>query len=148
MQTSADQGADNGGRPPLLSVVVPVYNEQEVVRSFQQRLAVILDSISKETEIIYVNDGSTDGTLAVLHELRTHDPRVAILDLSRNFGKEIAMSVGLGEAVVIIDADLQDPPDVIPAFVRGWRNGYNVVYGRRSAREGESWLKKLTAFGF
>lgn len=154
MQRSGEQGADNGGTPtlPLLSVVVPVYNEQEVVRSFQQRLTVILDRFSEETEIIYVNDGSTDGTLAVLHELRAHDPRVAILDLSRNFGKEIAMSAGLeharGEAVVIIDADLQDPPEVIPEFVREWRNGYDVVYGRRSAREGESWLKKLTAFGF
>lgn len=152
MQTSGEQGADNGGRPPLLSVVIPVYDEQEVVRSFQQRLAVTLDRFSEETEIIYVNDGSTDGTLAVLHELRAHDPRVAILDLSRNFGKEIAMSAGLeharGEAVVIIDADLQDPPEVIPEFVREWRNGYDVVYGRRSAREGESWLKKLSAFGF
>ncbi|MGH8490108.1 MAG: glycosyltransferase [Gammaproteobacteria bacterium] len=88
MQTSGEQGADNGGTPPLLSVVVPVYNEQEVVGRFQQRLAVILDGFSQGTEIIYVNDGSTDGTLAVLHELRTHDPRVAIVDLSRNFGKE------------------------------------------------------------
>lgn len=154
MQRSGEQGADSGGTStlPLLSVVVPIYNEQEVVRSFQQRLTVILDRFSEETEIIYVNDGSTDGTLAVLHELRAHDPRVAILDLSRNFGKEIAMSAGLeharGEAVVIIDADLQDPPEVIPEFVGEWRNGYDVVYGRRSAREGESCLKKLTAFGF
>ena len=128
MPTSGEQGAHNGGTPPLLSVVVPVYNEQEVVGSFQQRLAVILDGFSEETEIIYVNDGSTDGTLALLHELRTHDSRVAIMDLSRNFGKEIAMSAGLeharGEAVVIIDADLQDPPEVIPEFVREWRNGY------------------------
>lgn len=154
MHTSSEQGSDSGARPtvPVLSVVVPVYNEQEVVRDFQQRLAAILDGLCEETEIIYVNDGSTDDTLAILHELRAGDPRVAILDLSRNFGKEIAMSAGLehahGEAVVIIDADLQDPPELIPEFVREWRNGYDVVYGRRNAREGETWLKKLTAFWF
>jgi glycosyltransferase involved in cell wall biosynthesis len=136
----------------FVSVIVPVYNEQEVLPEFHRRLSAVLDTISASSEILYVNDGSTDQTLTLLNNLHRADRRVAILDLSRNFGKEIALSAGLdhamGEVVVVIDADLQDPPELIPEFIRHWREGFDVVYGRREQREGESWFKRMTAFGF
>ena len=137
----------------LLSVVVPVYNEESGLEAFHARLSAALDSGKLPgAEIIYVNDGSMDGSLGAVERIRQGDPRVAVLDLSRNFGKEIAMSAGLdharGDAVVIIDADLQDPPELIPELVAPWLEGYDVVYARRSAREGETALKKATAFLF
>jgi glycosyltransferase involved in cell wall biosynthesis len=137
---------------PALSVVVPAYNEQEVLPEFHRRLAVTLAALPEAVEIVYVNDGSTDGTLGVMHALQRRDPRVAVLDLSRNFGKEIALTAGLdharGDAVVIIDADLQDPPELIPELLRGLAEGYDVVYGKRTSRRGESAVKKTTAFLF
>lgn len=136
----------------LLSVVVPAYNEQDVLRDFHQRVSTILDSASIDGEIIYVNDGSTDNTLDVINKLRGEDLRVAIVDLSRNFGKEIALTAGLdhanGDAVIVIDADIQDPPELIPEMVKCWLEGYDVVYGKRLYREGESFLKKATAHIF
>ncbi|MRR06874.1 MAG: glycosyltransferase [Deltaproteobacteria bacterium] len=136
----------------LLSIVVPAFNEQEVLPAFHARLSAVLDSITLESEVLYINDGSKDATLEVMKILRAHDPRVAILDLSRNFGKEIAMTAGLdhahGDAVVVIDADLQDPPELIPDMVRHWREGWDVVYAQRIERRGETVLKKLTAHWF
>jgi glycosyltransferase involved in cell wall biosynthesis len=137
----------------LLSIIVPVFNEQEVIREFHGRLTTSLASAEvDDIEIQFVNDGSTDGTLAILLELARRDRRVQVLDLSRNFGKEAAMTAGLdharGDAAVIIDADLQDPPELIPEMVRQWRGGYDVVYMRRLSREGETWLKKSTARAF
>lgn len=136
----------------LLSVVVPAFNEEEVLREFHERLSRVLGTMQLEAEIVLVNDGSTDQTLRVMHELRTRDPRIAVVDLSRNFGKEIALSAGLehstGDAVVVIDADLQDPPEVIPELVEQWREGYDVVYAQRVEREGETVVKKLTAHAF
>jgi glycosyltransferase involved in cell wall biosynthesis len=136
----------------LLSVVVPVYNEADVLREFHARLSAVLDTMAFAAEVIYVNDGSTDGSPEVLAELREEDPRVALADLSRNFGKEVAMSAGLdhagGDAVVVIDADLQDPPEQIPELIKHWMEGYDVVYARRTARDGEPFLKRITAFAF
>ena len=130
-----------------LSVVVPAYNEEEVLPAFHKRLGDVLDKLSMSSEILYINDGSNDRTLEVLNTLQ--DSRVAIIDLSRNFGKEIAMTAGLdhakGEAVVVIDADLQDPPELIPKFIEKWQEGYDVVYARRTARDGETFIKKATA---
>ena len=132
-----------------LSIVVPAYNEQEVLPEFHRRLCGVLGGIEDSSEIIYVNDGSHDNTLAVLQELRRNDPRVSIVDLSRNFGKEIALTAGLdharGLATVVIDADLQDPPELIPELVKQWSAGYDVVYAKRTERSGETWVKKLTA---
>ena len=143
MQQSAD---------PWLSVVVPAYNEHEVLDQFHQRLGAVLDRLPAGTEIVYVNDGSNDATIEVMRRLRDVDPRVAIVDLSRNYGKEVALTAGLdfarGDAVVVIDADLQDPPELIPDLVAHWQEGYDVVYGKRAAREGETWVKKLTAHYF
>ncbi|NOY15464.1 MAG: glycosyltransferase family 2 protein [Gammaproteobacteria bacterium] len=136
----------------LLSVIVPVFNEEEVIKSFLQRITSVLDTLSFDSEILFVNDGSTDSTLDILNQLKEHDPRISIVDLSRNFGKEIAMTAGLdyckGDAVVIIDADLQDPPELIPELVQKWQAGYDVVYAKRISRKGESALKKLTSKAF
>jgi glycosyltransferase involved in cell wall biosynthesis len=135
-----------------LSVVVPVHNEEEVLRECARRLLGVLDTLPMEAEIVYVNDGSTDNSLAIMQQLRDEDPRVAIVDLSRNFGKEIAMSAGLdhakGDAVVVIDADLQDPPELIPELIKHWTDGYDVVYAKRMVRDGETAIKKATASVF
>jgi glycosyltransferase involved in cell wall biosynthesis len=135
---------------PELSVVVPVYNEDAVLEAFHRRLAAVLDGLVARIEILFVNDGSSDRTLTVLERLRARDHRVAVLDLSRNFGKEVALTAGLhharGDAVIVIDADLQDPPEVIPVLVAAWRErGADVVYGQRTARAGEGPLKRGTA---
>src|SRR5689334_3691701 len=124
---------------PLLTVLVPAYNESEVLLEFHRRLSAVLMRLPLDTEVLYINDGSTDDTLALMHSLKRLDPNVAIVDLSRNFGKEIAMSAGLdhanGDAVVIIDADLQDPPEIIPDMVVCWQDGYDNVYAKRLARD-------------
>lgn len=137
---------------PSLSVVVPVFDEEPVLPEFHRRLAAVLDGLALPAEVVYVNDGSRDGSLALLASLRDADPRVAIVDLSRNFGKEVAMSAGLdhadGDVVVVLDADLQDPPELIPDMIRAWRDGYDVVLMRRKSRAEESWLKKATARAF
>lgn len=136
----------------LLSIVVPAFNEQEVLPEFHKRLSAVLNTIVAEAEIIYVNDGSTDATFAVLEKLHAKDPRLIILDLSRNFGKEIALTAGLdhanGDAIVVIDADLQDPPKLIPKLIEHWQAGNDVVYATRLSRTGESAFKKITAFFF
>ncbi len=139
-------------RRPVLSVVVPVRNEEAVLPAFYDRLAAALGKLAVPAEIIFVNDGSTDGTLGLIDSLRRKNPNIATVDLSRNFGKEIAMTAGLdfsqGDAVVVIDADLQDPPELIPHLFAKWREGYDVVYAVRTARDGESFIKKFTAHGF
>ncbi|MEM9303098.1 MAG: glycosyltransferase family 2 protein [Pseudomonadota bacterium] len=138
---------------PTLAVVVPAFNEAPGLRAFHARLRTVLDAVSGlATRILFVDDGSTDGTAALLEELSQEDAETAFLVLSRNFGKEVAMSAGLdhvdADAVVIIDADLQDPPELIPEMIERWREGYDVVYAQRTARRGESWLKRTTAAGF
>ncbi len=134
--------------PPVFSVVVPVFNEADCIDAFHCRLADVMDRVGA-WEAIYVNDGSQDATLATLHALRRADPHVAIVNLSRNFGKEIATTAGLdhagGDAVIVIDADLQDPPELIPAMVAAWRQGFDTVYAQRRARLGETRLKRATA---
>ncbi len=133
-----------------LSVVVPAYNEGPVLPEFHRRLSAVMDAMPCAWEVLYVNDGSTDDTLEVLYQLR--EQHVAIIDLSRNFGKEVALTAGLdhtkGDAVVVIDADLQDPPEVIPELIEKWQEGYDIVYARRKARDGETFFKKLSAKSF
>lgn len=135
-----------------MSVVVPVYNEEDVLPDFHKRLLAVLNSLAINTEVIYVNDGSSDSSLNLIEKFCEADPRVALIDLSRNFGKEIAMTAGLdhahGDTVVVIDADLQDPPELIPQLLAKWQEGYDVVYATRTSRKGESFLKKLTAHAF
>ena len=135
-----------------LSVVVPVYNEAAVIGDFHRRLAVALDALPETSEIVYVNDGSRDASIDLLRGFAAADARVVVLDFSRNFGKEIAMTAGLdhaaGDAVVVIDSDLQDPPELIGDMLREWNAGADVVMMRRASREGESWFKKASASWF
>lgn len=136
----------------FITVVVPVYNEEKCIRVFHERLSAALNGLKTNAEIIYVNDGSEDSTLIEIKSMKESDERITLLDLSRNFGKEIAVTAGLdyssGDAVVVIDADLQDPPEVIPELVRYWKEGYDVVYGRRVSRSGETLFKRLTSYYF
>lgn len=135
-----------------LAVVVPVYNEQEVLPEFHRRMCAVLATLDMNSQLIYVNDGSTDGTIDVINGLHSRDARVQLVDLSRNFGKEIALTAGLDhadtDAVIVIDADLQDPPELIPELIVHWLDGYDVVYAKRTRRDGEGWFKKATAFLF
>lgn len=137
---------------PTLSIVVPCYNEQESIQACHERLTGVLGAPGESYEIVYVDDGSSDNTAALLHEIHLRDPRVVVVQLSRNFGHQPAVTAGLsaslGQAVVIIDADLQDPPEVIPEMVSLWRSGYKVVYGIRRSRDGESGFKLWTAKAF
>jgi len=136
---------------PTFSVVVPAFNESDGLVAFHQRLATAMEPLGA-WEAIYVDDGSNDTTRDIVELLRRDDPRIALVALSRNFGKEIATTAGLdhahGEAVIVIDADLQDPPEVIPELVAAWRQGFDMVCARRRARHGETALKKLTAHVF
>jgi polyisoprenyl-phosphate glycosyltransferase len=142
-------GPAQAGECGLLSIVVPVYNELDVLPEFHRRLSAVLESLSLRSEVIYVNDGSSDGSLQAMQTLQNGDARVAILSLSRNFGKEIALTAGLdhvrGNAAIVIDADLQDPPELIPVLVEAWRDGNDIVYASRRERYGETWLKRTTA---
>src|SRR2546423_7335525 len=134
----------------LLSVVVPCYNEEAVILETHRRLSEVLSGMKNlDWEILYVDDGSSDRTPELLGQVQRAEERVRFIRLSRNFGHQIAFSAGLdyahGEAVVVIDADLQDPPEVIPEMVERWRDGYHVVYGARTCREGETTFKLWTA---
>lgn len=137
---------------PSISVVIPCYNEAESVAACHQRMSTVLSSLGETYEIIYVDDGSHDATVSVISRLQDSDPQIVLARLSRNFGHQIAVSAGMemarGLAVVIIDADLQDPPELIPQMLDHWRQGYQVVYGVRESREGESGFKLWTAKSF
>lgn len=139
---------------PLLSVVVPVFCEEDGLAEFYARTTTVLEAIEPgvDHELVFVDDGSTDGSLGVLHELAADGPRVRVVELSRNFGHQAAITSGIdharGDAVVVIDADLQDPPEVIAHMVGRWREGYRVVYGVRRARAGETRRKRFTAAAY
>ncbi|MDO4920663.1 MAG: glycosyltransferase family 2 protein [Phascolarctobacterium sp.] len=133
-----------------ITLLVPCYNEEAVVGKFYDRVTGILNDIHQyEFEILFVNDGSKDGTLALMKTLRAKDIRVSYLDLSRNFGKEIAMIAGIdhinSDAMIVMDADLQDPPELIPEMIYWWEKGYKDVCAKRKSRAGETWLKKWTS---
>ncbi|MBD1928304.1 glycosyltransferase family 2 protein [Trichocoleus sp. FACHB-90] len=135
-----------------LSVIVPVYNEELNIDYLFERLLSVLENLNTSYEIVCVNDGSKDNTLKCLIEYHHRNPVIKVVNLSRNFGKEVALSAGLdyatGAAVVPIDADLQDPPELIKELVEKWREGYDVVYATRRSRGEESWLKQTTANAF
>ncbi|MCO5178610.1 MAG: glycosyltransferase family 2 protein [Candidatus Promineofilum sp.] len=136
-------------RKDLISIVAPVYNEEGVLDALYERVSRVLDGAGEAWELILVNDGSRDGSAEVISRLHAQDPRVKGLSFSRNFGFQIAATAGLdfstGDAVILTDADLQDPPEVYPAMLAQWRAGYDVVYGVRASRQGETWFKLTTA---
>lgn len=137
---------------PIISVVAPVFNEEPILHELYHRLRETMDGIGEPWELVFVNDGSRDGSYAIMRELHDQDPRVRVVNFSRNFGHQIAITAGAdyaqGDAVVIIDADLQDPPSLIADMVAKWRQGYEVVYAVRAKRHGETWFKLFTAHFF
>ncbi len=135
---------------PFISIVAPVYNELQLITEFVRRVSAVMAGIGEPWELILVNDGSQDGTSAVLDQLYEEDPEhIVVLHFARNFGHQLAITAGMdearGEAMITIDSDLQDPPELIPELVDRWREGYEVVYAVREEREGESWFKLFTA---
>lgn len=139
-------------KPPTFSIIAPVHNEEPVLDLLYERVASVMDGMGEPWELILVDDGSRDRSAELIDALHDRDPRVRGLSFSRNFGFQVAVTAGLdmsrGDAVVLIDADLQDPPEVIPAMAAKWREGFDVVYGVRASREGETWFKKVTAKAF
>jgi polyisoprenyl-phosphate glycosyltransferase len=137
---------------PEISVIVPLYNEELVIGEMYKKLSEVMRGTGLPYEIVMVNDGSGDRTMELAREICAADPNIKLIDFSRNFGHQFAITAGMdrssGKAVVVIDADLQDPPEVIPEMIRKWQEGYHVVYGVRDKREGESWFKLLTASAF
>ena len=137
---------------PVISVIVPIFNEEEVIPELHRRMVAVLGNIGQPWELVCVNDGSRDASLSMLLSLREQDARVKIINFSRNFGHQIAITAGmdyaLGDAIAIIDADLQDPPELIGEMFDKWREGYEVVYAVRAHRQGESRFKLWTASAF
>lgn len=131
------------------SIIIPVYNEEVVIHETYRRLTQVMESIGEKYELLFVNDGSEDKTSEIIQRFAKDDGHVKVLDFSRNFGHQIAISAGMdyagGEAIVIIDADLQDPPELIPEMIKKWQEGYEVVYAKRLQRKGETRLKIWTA---
>lgn len=133
-----------------ISIIIPAYNEEESLPMLRGRIEKLMDSMKNyEFEILFVNDGSKDRTIEIIKKMREEDTRFNYVDFSRNFGKEIAMIAGLdyatGDCVIFMDADLQDPPELIPELVKYWEQGYDDVYAKRRSRKGETWLKKFTS---
>ena len=148
MKDSMEDTPEN--RKKLVSILVPAYNEEETLNMLYERLEKLMNENSKyDFEILLVNDGSKDNTFSIMKSLREKDKRICYLNLSRNYGKETAMIAGLdyvkGDCVILIDADLQDPPELIPEMLKFWEDGYDDVYAKRKSRKGETWLKKFTS---
>lgn len=135
--------------PVTYSIIIPVYNEEDVVTETYHRLKLVLERVDEPYEMIFVDDGSHDRTALLLKRLAVEDPGLRLIEFSRNFGHQLAITAGMdfasGRALVVIDGDLQDPPEVIPRLIAGWKAGYDVVYAQRGERQGENWFKKFSA---
>lgn len=131
------------------TIIIPVYNEEAVISETYRRLTMVMKSLGESYELLFVNDGSADRTVEIIEALAKNDKAIQLLNFSRNFGHQIAITAGMdyarGDAVIIIDADLQDPPEIIPLMIEKWKEGYEVVYAKRTQREGETLFKKCTA---
>jgi glycosyltransferase involved in cell wall biosynthesis len=137
---------------PQYSLIIPIYNEEENIPELYRRVSVLMDKLDGLSELILINDGSCDRSLFMIRELHQKDARVCYLSLARNFGHQVAVTAGLnfarGQAIIILDADLQDPPELIPQMLAKWQQGYHVVYAQRIKRSQESWFKRFTAYVF
>jgi glycosyltransferase involved in cell wall biosynthesis len=151
-EAETGQVPDARPRVPLISLIVPVFNEEDAVLPFIETTEPILKATGCPYEFVFIDDGSRDATVARLRALRMDRPQIRLIALSRNFGKEAAVTAGLdhakGDVVIPMDVDLQDPPELIPEFLKHWRDGYLVVYGARADRRSDSFSKRLTAAGF
>ncbi len=138
--------------PPIYSFVIPIYNEEANIPELYRRVKVVMANLEGESELILIDDGSRDRSLSQIRELHQRDPQVRYLSLARNFGHQVALSAGLnfvqGKAIIILDADLQDPPELVPELVAKWHQGYAVVYAQRLTRQRESWFKRFSAYVF
>lgn len=152
MIVSQEQVRPQALAQPVYSIVAPVFNEEETIPHFYERMIAVMEKIGEPFELVLVNDGSRDSSFNIMCSLHERDPRVRVVDFSRNFGHQIAISAGLdytqGQAIVIIDSDLQDPPEVIPELIARWKAGAEVVYAQRETRTGETKFKLLTASAF
>jgi dolichol-phosphate mannosyltransferase len=137
---------------PKYSFIVPIYNEQDTILEMYRRIAAVMDKMDGLVELILVNDGSRDRSLSMIRDLHQQDPRICYISLARNFGHQVAVTAGLnfvrGQAIIILDADLQDPPELIPSLVEKWKQGYQVIYAQRVRRHKENWWKRLPAYVF
>ncbi len=137
---------------PKYSLIIPIYNEEETIPELYRRLSAVMDSLDDSVELILINDGSGDRSLKLMRELQERDARVCYISFARNFGHQAAVTAGLnfarGQVIVVLDADLQDPPELIPKMIESWQAGYHVVYAQRTKRKKESWFKRLTAYVF
>lgn len=137
---------------PKYSLLIPIYNEQENIKELYSRVSAIMDKLDDTSELVLIDDGSKDKSLSMMRQLSEQDNRVCYLSLARNFGHQIAVTAGLnfvrGDAVIILDADLQDPPELIPAMLELWQQNYQVVYAQRIKRKKENWFKRFTAYTF
>ncbi|MGG6269625.1 glycosyltransferase family 2 protein [Leptolyngbya sp. AN03gr2] len=137
---------------PKYSLIIPIYNEEATIAALYDRVRTVIDQLDAPTEVILINDGSRDRSLQLMRELHQHDSRVCYLSLARNFGHQVAVTAGLnyvrGRVVIVMDADLQDPPELIPEMIERWRQGYQVVYAQRIQRREEGWFKRVTAYLF
>lgn len=134
------------------SLIIPIYNEEETLSEMYRRVKAVMDQLPGTSELILINDGSRDRSLELMKSLHQQDARVCYLSLARNFGHQVAVTAGMnyarGQAIIILDADLQDPPELIPELIQTWQQGYQVVYAQRLKRHREDWLKRLTAYWF
>jgi dolichol-phosphate mannosyltransferase len=148
----AYHGAAHERARPVFSIVGPVYNEEALLEEFCQRMIEVLEALGEPFELVLVNDGSRDRSPEILRRMHALDARVKVLNFSRNFGMQAALTAGLdyaaGQAIIVMDTDLQDPPEVVPQLIERWRSGYQLVYAQRAERAGESWFKKFTASAF
>ena len=137
---------------PKYSLIIPIYNEEETIPELYRRVSAVMDSLDDSVELILINDGSRDRSLKLMRELQERDARVCYISFARNFGHQAAVTAGLnfarGQVIVVLDADLQDPPELIPKMIESWQAGYHVVYAQRTKRKKESWFKRLTAYVF
>ncbi|WP_430012837.1 glycosyltransferase family 2 protein [Microcystis ichthyoblabe FBCC-A1114] len=137
---------------PKYSLIIPIYNEEETIPELYRRVSAVMDSLDDSVELILINDGSRDCSLNLMRELQERDARVCYISFARNFGHQAAVTAGLnfarGQVIVVLDADLQDPPELIPKMIESWQAGYHVVYAQRTKRKKESWFKRLTAYVF
>ena len=137
---------------PKYSLIIPIYNEEETIPELYRRVSDVMDSLDDSVELILINDGSRDRSLNLIRQLQERDARVCYISFARNFGHQAAVTAGLnfarGQVIVVLDADLQDPPELIPKMIESWQAGYHVVYAQRTKRKKESWFKRLTAYVF